>query len=137
MTYFSKREGGEEPYRRLFLEPVTDSPFEDEAGDNGGLTDEGYSFTEEELREAVAETAWRDVRDEEKREELLARRDFYRASVWVKDLALVIVFTAAILLLVWLIVEMISGAKDDLQQNFTVLQNLGGRLPAGNGALHG
>ena len=134
MTYFPDRGGEEEPYRQLFLEPVVDTPDGEGEPEEGVVTEDGYQFTERELREAAMETAWRDVQDEEEREQLLARRDFFRASVWVKDLLLVILFTAASLLLILLIVRMVNGAVADLQQNFTVLRDLSGRAPSGIGA---
>ena len=135
MTYFPDR-GGDQPYRQLFLEPVTDDPVEDDGAEEPARSGE-WNFTDRELREAAAETAWRDVEDADEREQLLARRDFFRASVWVRDLVLVILFTLASLLLIWVIAEMISGAARELQQNFSVLRNLSGRAPGWTEALHG
>ena len=136
MTYFPGRGEEEQPYQQLFQEPVIDDPYADEPEEE--VVDEnGYTFTPEELEEAAEETAYRDVQNEEQRERLLARRDFFRASVWVKDLVLVVLFTAASLLLVWLIVEMIHMTVDDLRTRFTVLENLSGQLPAPGGIFRG
>ena len=136
MTYFPERGEQEQPYRQLFHEPVVDDAYaEDPAEDI--VEENGYTFTPEELEEAAEETAWRDVQDEEQREKLLARRDFFRASVWVRDLVLVVLFTAASLLLVWLIVEMIRMTGEDLQTRFTVLENLNSGAGAPGGMFRG
>ena len=55
----------------------------------------------------------------------------------VKDLVLVVLFTAASLLLVWLIVEMVQMTADDLRTRFNVLENLSGRLPPPGGIFRG
>lgn len=136
MTYFPEHGEEKQPYQPLFREPVMDDPYADEPEEEA-VEEEGYTFTPEELEEAAGETAYRDVQDEEQRERLLARRDFFRASVWVKDLVLVVLFTAASLLLVWLIVEMVQMTADDLRTRFSVLENLSGRLPPPGGIFRG
>ena len=136
MTYFPEHGEEKQPYQPLFREPVMDDPYADEPEEET-VEEEGYTFTPEELEEAAEETAYRDVQDEEQRERLLARRDFFRASVWVKDLVLVVLFTAASLLLVWLIVEMVQMTVDDLRTRFNVLENLSGRLPPPGGIFRG
>ena len=132
MTYFPERDQEEQPYQQLFHEPVVDDTFAEDPEEEF-VEEDGYVFTPEELEKAAEETAWRDVQDEAQREKLLARRDFFRASVWVRDLVLVVFFTVASLLLVWFIVEMIRMTSDDLRTRFTVLENLssGTGLPGG------
>ena len=126
MTYFPNRPEEEQPYQPLFHEPVPDALEDAIAEAEAEEAEEEAGFDEADTADAETDTDWREETDEDRREELLARRDFFRASAWVRDLVLVIVFTVISLLLIWLIVSMIHMTVEDLQSRFTVLQNLGG-----------
>ncbi len=120
MTRFPNRPEGDEPYQPLFHDPVPDE------------LEDAIAAEQEELR-LQSETAmpdaadWIEEDDEDKRERMLARRDFFKASAWVRDLILVVLFTVGSLLLIWLIVSMVHMTVEDLKLRFTVLQNLGGQ----------
>ena len=126
----------EQPYEQLF---TGEPPAEDDAfdGAEGGLPEDeefydedGYVFTWKELEKESAETDWRDVKDPEEREKLLARRDFFRTLSGVSDVVLVFVLTGVILVLIWLIVALIRYVETDLPERFTLLRHLSG-LPRG------
>ena len=137
---------GTAPYAQQFTPPESDEPYEhlftgDGAGaepEADGFTDDGeeyyeedgYVFTKKELEKESAETDWRDVEDPEEREELLARRDFFRTLSGVSDVVLVFLLTGAILILIWLIVALVRYVQSDLPERFTLLQHLGS-LPRG------
>lgn len=134
------------PYESLFLEaaPAYDIPEPDDvpdeaepgdvSGDDDYYEEDGYVFSGKELEREAAETDWRDVQDPEEREELLARRDFFRTLSGVSDVVLVFLLTGAVLVLIWLIVALVRFVQTDLPERFTLLRHLGG-LPRGGGFL--
>ena len=131
------------PYESLFPE---DAPAYDESepdayeepagevrpGDDDYYEEDGYVFSGRELERETAETDWRDVQDPEEREELLARRDFFRTLSGVSDVVLVFLLTGAVLVLIWLIVALVRYVGTDLPERFTLLRHLGS-LPRGGG----